>query len=1068
MDNIEKLKEKVARDPSSTLFVPLAEMYRKAGRIDEAIEVLRDGIDRQPAYASARVALGKIYFDRGMLAESREQFKRVVEDLPENLYAQKKLGEICKKQGDVPAAIAAYVQVQKLNPSDDEATVALRELQTMKGMKPRGDAAPAVAAGLGLSGRDLDATQALDPSEIVFDDEAFAAVFKDGADEEVEVVGVDEEALAISRRETSGPRSSISDDEVANLLGEISVSDDEVAVVGGDEDEGVDLAEEFGAASATARDDGLSLDETVSLGLSLSEREALTLREGDEEQPATYDLSEDEGVSSGMDESSTFSLSLAERAEFGDEGESPDLPDEGETGAPATADEDFSLNLSLAGAMAASEEDVSGEDEGEEAHEEPGAEEEATFGETVRMPSPTVLPRKVPKAAEEVQPSIEGTPPPFSLSLAEKAAFEADEMEEGHGLPGGEGGAEETSSIEDLISRAPKRRESIEELASSFSLSLAEKDVAGSFDEESETEEAGAGEEALFEPTSLGEEGGNEESANIPPEEAALFEPTSLGSGDEAEAAEAVPFEEAALFEPTSLGGGDEAEAAEAVPFEEAALFEPTSLGGGDEAEVAGEVPSGEASLFESMSHEAEGSEAAISESESSEVEAALFESASLDDEEDEGITLEGLPEEKAEEAGPRVVPEEEKTQEIEAVSPVEASGKRPYPSEKEPTEELLEPLVGEEAGEVVAAAEQEEEEVSAPDAEDAVIAEPEPAEVREEMPQAFVDEEVSVETEEEEVEGPLAVLDEVEAVEAEEYEGEVIDGEVVEAEIVEVEVEEGEAVGLEGAEYAEAEVPEESGAAVEPLAVEEVAEEAPVGEMEEAEVLVAEVYEGDTMDAEVVEAEVVEFEEYTAAYEEGPVEDALAGEDLGREAEAVDEDMFVPGGIEIGASPVGEMVDEAGEMGVDEDFLTPGAIEIDAEIEPEGGGDLLGEELAIEEASYEPEAVVAVPAIAEAEGAPGEYIERVEEAVPLGVEGGLREADALIAGGDYRGAAQVYIDLLRNDPENKEVRQRVEELGILARMMGVDIEPRRGVEQMLRDFLGAIEKRRNEFYRLA
>ena len=40
---IEKLRERVDKDPNSKLFVPLAEEYRKEGRLDEAVAYSKRG-----------------------------------------------------------------------------------------------------------------------------------------------------------------------------------------------------------------------------------------------------------------------------------------------------------------------------------------------------------------------------------------------------------------------------------------------------------------------------------------------------------------------------------------------------------------------------------------------------------------------------------------------------------------------------------------------------------------------------------------------------------------------------------------------------------------------------------------------------------------------------------------------------------------------------------------------------------------------------------------------------------------------------------------------------------------
>ncbi|GAB4390435.1 MAG: hypothetical protein Kow0025_22440 [Thermodesulfovibrionales bacterium] len=139
MDTIEKLQEKVSKDPSSKLFVPLAEEYRKAGRHDEAISVLKKGLEHQPGYMSARAALGKIYLEKDMKAEAREEFEKVTKAIPDNLFAQRKLADIYRGLGRVEEAARRYEIVLGLNPLDEEARSILEGLRP----SPEKEAPPA-------------------------------------------------------------------------------------------------------------------------------------------------------------------------------------------------------------------------------------------------------------------------------------------------------------------------------------------------------------------------------------------------------------------------------------------------------------------------------------------------------------------------------------------------------------------------------------------------------------------------------------------------------------------------------------------------------------------------------------------------------------------------------------------------------------------------------------------------------------------------------------------------------------------------------------------------------------
>jgi len=128
-EEIERLREKTEKDPNSKLFVPLAEEYKKAGMYDEAIDALIKGLEKQPAYLSARVSLGKIYIERGMLPDAMAEFEKVIAAIPENLYAHKKLAEIYKELGYKDKAVREFKTVLKLNPLDEWAATSLSSLE---------------------------------------------------------------------------------------------------------------------------------------------------------------------------------------------------------------------------------------------------------------------------------------------------------------------------------------------------------------------------------------------------------------------------------------------------------------------------------------------------------------------------------------------------------------------------------------------------------------------------------------------------------------------------------------------------------------------------------------------------------------------------------------------------------------------------------------------------------------------------------------------------------------------------------------------------------------------------
>ncbi len=121
LKDIEKLKERVKKDPDSKLFVPLGEAYREEGMLDDALSVLLRGLERQPDYMSARVSLGKVYAEKGMLEAAKIEFESVISSIPDNLYAHKKLAEIYSSVGEDGLAAESLRTVLRLNPMDEDA-----------------------------------------------------------------------------------------------------------------------------------------------------------------------------------------------------------------------------------------------------------------------------------------------------------------------------------------------------------------------------------------------------------------------------------------------------------------------------------------------------------------------------------------------------------------------------------------------------------------------------------------------------------------------------------------------------------------------------------------------------------------------------------------------------------------------------------------------------------------------------------------------------------------------------------------------------------------------------------
>jgi tetratricopeptide (TPR) repeat protein len=99
---IEELRRRVQTDPASIAFAALAEEYRRAGKFDDAIATCRTGLQRHPAYLSARVTLGRSLLEVGHFDEARHELEQVLRAAPENLAAIRALAEIHHRVGELP------------------------------------------------------------------------------------------------------------------------------------------------------------------------------------------------------------------------------------------------------------------------------------------------------------------------------------------------------------------------------------------------------------------------------------------------------------------------------------------------------------------------------------------------------------------------------------------------------------------------------------------------------------------------------------------------------------------------------------------------------------------------------------------------------------------------------------------------------------------------------------------------------------------------------------------------------------------------------------------------------
>ncbi len=133
---IARLAEKYGKDPKSRIFVQLADAYRKNNMVDEALEVLKQGLQYHPKYPLAHLILGKCYFDKRMYAQAKDALEKTIEFDPINIVALRTLAQVCEVLKDEACQLKAYKGIVSVDPSDEMARNKLNQLEAKQGKGP--------------------------------------------------------------------------------------------------------------------------------------------------------------------------------------------------------------------------------------------------------------------------------------------------------------------------------------------------------------------------------------------------------------------------------------------------------------------------------------------------------------------------------------------------------------------------------------------------------------------------------------------------------------------------------------------------------------------------------------------------------------------------------------------------------------------------------------------------------------------------------------------------------------------------------------------------------------------
>jgi tetratricopeptide (TPR) repeat protein len=132
LSEIEKLERRYAENPQGLTFAPLAEVHRKNGEVQRALDLLGPGLALHPDYIPASIVLGRCHMDLGDVHAAERAFLHVLGLDGENVIALKALADISERLLKFEDAERWLHALLALDRSNDEAREQLQRVETSR------------------------------------------------------------------------------------------------------------------------------------------------------------------------------------------------------------------------------------------------------------------------------------------------------------------------------------------------------------------------------------------------------------------------------------------------------------------------------------------------------------------------------------------------------------------------------------------------------------------------------------------------------------------------------------------------------------------------------------------------------------------------------------------------------------------------------------------------------------------------------------------------------------------------------------------------------------------------
>jgi tetratricopeptide (TPR) repeat protein len=156
-DDIRTLSEALATDPSSPVFLQLGELLRRSGQLELANRVATRGLERHARLAETHDLVARVALDLGDFARAQAEWENVLSIAPEHAGAQKGLGFLSFRQGELGAAARYLSAALAADPHDASLATALNTVRAAVAESARSAVDRPTASTASLPGDALEA-----------------------------------------------------------------------------------------------------------------------------------------------------------------------------------------------------------------------------------------------------------------------------------------------------------------------------------------------------------------------------------------------------------------------------------------------------------------------------------------------------------------------------------------------------------------------------------------------------------------------------------------------------------------------------------------------------------------------------------------------------------------------------------------------------------------------------------------------------------------------------------------------------------------------------------------------